>query len=119
MIDPQGQANKWIKNMEKENKLSVIKLSDSNYIRTLENSITVGAVFFLSFFLFFTLLFQLYEVKVGTVKGSNPGVISLSRLSMIVQVNVVLNKTVVDSDWRFDNLCGSHQSELYHVSLRY
>ena len=36
-----GQANKWIKNMEKENKLSVIKLSDSNYIRTLENSITV------------------------------------------------------------------------------
>ena len=51
MIDPQGQANKWIKNMEKENKLSVIKLSDSNYIRTLENSITVGEVFFLSFFL--------------------------------------------------------------------
>lgn len=68
MIDPQGQANKWIKNMEKENKLSVIKLSDSNYIRTLENSITVGAVFFLSFF--FTLFFQLYEVKVGTAKGS-------------------------------------------------
>ena len=65
MIDPQGQANKWIKNMEKENKLSVIKLSDSNYIRTLENSITVGAVFFLSFF-----LFHLYEVKVGTAKGS-------------------------------------------------
>ena len=53
MIDPQGQANKWIKNMEKENKLSVIKLSDSNYIRTLENSITVGAVFFLSFFFHF------------------------------------------------------------------
>ena len=28
--------------MEKENKLSVIKLSDTNYIRTLENSITVS-----------------------------------------------------------------------------
>ena len=28
---------------------------------------------------------------------------------MIVRVNVVLNRTVVvDSDWRFDNLCGSH-----------
>ena len=53
--------------MEKENKLSVIKLSDSNYIRTLENSITVGEVSF--FFFFFTLLFQLYEVEVGTVKG--------------------------------------------------
>ena len=31
------------------------------------------------------------------------------RLSLIVRVNVVLNRTVaVDSDWRFDNLCGSH-----------
>ena len=29
----------------------------------------------------------------------------ISRLSMIVRVNVVLNRTVVvDSDWRFDNL---------------
>ena len=28
---------------------------------------------------------------------------------MLVRVNVVLNKIVlVDSDWRFDNLCGSH-----------
>ena len=41
-------------------------------------------------------------------------------LSMVVQVNVVLNRIVViDSRWRFDNLCSSHlhsQSELYHVS---
>ena len=46
-----------------------------------------------------------------------------SRLSLIVRVNVVLNRTVfVDSDWRFDNLCGSHlqsQSELYHASWWY
>ena len=46
-----------------------------------------------------------------------------SRLSLIVRMNVVLNRTVVvDSDWRFDNLCGSHlqsQSELYHVSWWY
>ncbi|XP_077305116.1 dynein axonemal heavy chain 3 [Lithobates pipiens] len=42
MIDPQGQANKWIKNMEKTNKLSVIKLSDSTYTRTLENAIQFG-----------------------------------------------------------------------------
>ena len=38
---------------------------------------------------------------------------------MIVWVNIVLNRTIVDSDWRFDNLCGSHcqsHSELYHVS---
>ena len=46
-----------------------------------------------------------------------------SRLSLIVQVNVVLNRTVVvDSDRRLDYLCGSHlqsQSELYHVSWWY
>ncbi|XP_046888652.1 dynein axonemal heavy chain 3 [Hypomesus transpacificus] len=42
MIDPQGQANKWIKNMEKANKLAVIKLTDGNYMRTLENSIQFG-----------------------------------------------------------------------------
>ena len=42
---------------------------------------------------------------------------------MIDRVTVVLNRTVVvDSDWRFDNLCGSHlqsQSELYNVSCWY
>nr|XP_006252735.1 dynein axonemal heavy chain 12 isoform X3 [Rattus norvegicus] len=42
MIDPQGQANKWIKNSEKDNQLSVIKLSDSDYMRTLENCIQLG-----------------------------------------------------------------------------
>uniref|UniRef100_A0A2K5MUZ9 Dynein axonemal heavy chain 3 n=1 Tax=Cercocebus atys TaxID=9531 RepID=A0A2K5MUZ9_CERAT len=42
MIDPQGQANKWIKNMEKANKLAVIKLSDSNYMRMLENALQLG-----------------------------------------------------------------------------
>ena len=32
-----------------------------------------------------------------------------SRLSLTVWVNVVMNRTVVvDSDWRFDNLCGRH-----------
>ena len=33
----------------------------------------------------------------------------ISKLSMIVWGNVVLNRTVVvDSDWRFNNLCSSH-----------
>ena len=27
---------------------------------------------------------------------------------MIIRLSVVLNRTVVDIDWRFDNLCGSH-----------
>ncbi|XP_052827203.1 dynein axonemal heavy chain 7 [Octopus bimaculoides] len=42
MIDPQGQANKWIKNMEKANNLSVVKTSDSDFNRTLENCIQFG-----------------------------------------------------------------------------
>ncbi|XP_044001131.1 dynein axonemal heavy chain 7-like isoform X2 [Aphidius gifuensis] len=42
MIDPQGQANKWIKNMEKNNALNVIRLNQNNYITILENSIRFG-----------------------------------------------------------------------------
>jgi dynein heavy chain len=41
-IDPQGQANKWFKNLEKANSLKVIKLTDSSYVRTLENAIQFG-----------------------------------------------------------------------------
>ncbi len=33
----QGQANKWIKNMERESGLDIIKLSDKDFLRTLEN----------------------------------------------------------------------------------
>ena len=42
MIDPQGQANKWIKNMEKANNLFVIRLSQTDYVRILENAIQFG-----------------------------------------------------------------------------
>ncbi|XP_067459187.1 dynein axonemal heavy chain 7 [Thunnus thynnus] len=42
MIDPQGQANKWVKNMEKANTLHIIKLSDADFVRTLENCIQFG-----------------------------------------------------------------------------
>ena len=36
-------------------------------------------------------------------------VLFMSRLSMIVQVNVILNRTVVvDSDGRFDSVCGNN-----------
>lgn len=41
MIDPQGQANKWVKNMERANKLEVIKLTEPNYSRSLENCVQV------------------------------------------------------------------------------
>ena len=42
MIDPQGQANKWVKNMEKASNLKIIKLAYSDMLRTLENSIQYG-----------------------------------------------------------------------------
>lgn len=41
MIDPQGQANKWIKNMEKKNNLLVIRLNQPEYTRVLENNIQI------------------------------------------------------------------------------
>ena len=41
-IDPQSQANRWIKSMERENKVAVIKFNDPNYMRVLENSVEYG-----------------------------------------------------------------------------
>ena len=34
MIDPQGQANRWIKTMGKEKNIGIIKLSNPNFLRT-------------------------------------------------------------------------------------
>ena len=42
MIDPQTQAVRWIRQMEKSNRVQVIKLTESTYLRTLENCIRVG-----------------------------------------------------------------------------
>lgn len=42
MIDPQGQANKWIKTMEIENSLNIIRFTSSDYITVLENAIVNG-----------------------------------------------------------------------------
>uniref|UniRef100_A0A673I451 Uncharacterized protein n=1 Tax=Sinocyclocheilus rhinocerous TaxID=307959 RepID=A0A673I451_9TELE len=42
MIDPQGQANKWLKNMEKSNSLHVIKLSDADFPLLLKQTFKQG-----------------------------------------------------------------------------
>nr|XP_060479238.1 dynein axonemal heavy chain 6 [Panthera onca] len=42
MIDPQDQANRWIRNKESKSGLKIIKLTDTNFLRTLENSIRLG-----------------------------------------------------------------------------
>nr|CAD7398119.1 unnamed protein product [Timema cristinae] len=42
LVDPQGQANKWIKSMEKLRDLKVIKFSDSDYMKVIEQSVEAG-----------------------------------------------------------------------------
>nr|XP_055061459.1 dynein axonemal heavy chain 6 isoform X1 [Misgurnus anguillicaudatus] len=42
MIDPQDQANRWIRSKETKNDLKVIKLTDADFLRTLENAIRLG-----------------------------------------------------------------------------
>jgi len=42
MIDPQGQAIKWIKNMESKRGLKIVDLQMPDYLRTLENAIQFG-----------------------------------------------------------------------------
>lgn len=41
-IDPQSQANKWIRNMEKEVDVKITKLTDSDYMDVLEHCIQFG-----------------------------------------------------------------------------
>jgi dynein heavy chain, axonemal len=47
LIDPQGQANRYIKMMGRDctlctNDLDVVKMSDKNFLRTLENGVRFG-----------------------------------------------------------------------------
>ncbi|XP_012945211.2 dynein heavy chain 6, axonemal [Aplysia californica] len=42
MIDPQEQANRWVRNRESKNGLKVVKLTDGQFLRTLENCIRIG-----------------------------------------------------------------------------
>ena len=42
MIDPQNQAKTWIRNLEKQNNLKLVKLDDPNLLRVLETGIRNG-----------------------------------------------------------------------------
>ena len=57
MIDPQDIANRWIKTMEKQRNLTVLKQSDKDFLRSLENCIQV-----------------IHRSQVGTVVVSRGGV---------------------------------------------
>ncbi|XP_023289677.1 dynein heavy chain 6, axonemal [Orussus abietinus] len=43
MIDPQEQANRWIKNMEQSNNLRTCRMTDLNFMRIMEACIRIGA----------------------------------------------------------------------------
>lgn len=40
--DPQSQANKWIRNMEKQNELEIVKLTDATYMKIVEHALEYG-----------------------------------------------------------------------------
>ncbi|KAK2953633.1 putative Dynein axonemal heavy chain 6 [Blattamonas nauphoetae] len=42
MVDPQGQANRWIRAKENNNKLKVMRIGEPSFIRNLSNSIRFG-----------------------------------------------------------------------------
>lgn len=42
MIDPQEQANRWIRQMEAQNNLLIITLTDPKFMRKLENAVRMG-----------------------------------------------------------------------------
>lgn len=42
MIDPQGQANRWVKNMEKPNNMCVVRMTQADLGRVLENAVQFG-----------------------------------------------------------------------------
>ncbi|XP_011557170.3 dynein axonemal heavy chain 12 [Plutella xylostella] len=42
LVDPQGQANKWIKTMEKGNDIQIMKFADSTYMKVIETCLEYG-----------------------------------------------------------------------------
>ena len=42
LVDPQGQASRWIRNMEKRHDLRIIKFSDDDYMKVIEVAIELG-----------------------------------------------------------------------------
>ena len=40
-----------------------------------------------------------------------------NNINFVIRVNVVLNKTIVDSDRRFDNLCDGHLESRSDIKL--
>jgi dynein heavy chain len=42
MIDPQGQANKWLKVNQVKNSLSVVNFEETHYLKVIQTAVTSG-----------------------------------------------------------------------------
>lgn len=42
MIDPQSQANKWIRNLEMDNSLGIVRFTTPKYLKIFEHAIANG-----------------------------------------------------------------------------
>lgn len=63
MIDPQDEASKWVKKMEKPNHLKVVQCLDSNYMEIIAQAITVGTPVLLEYLRKFSKNFDIFPIK--------------------------------------------------------
>jgi dynein heavy chain len=42
MIDPQGQANKWLKVNQQKNSLAVVNFDETHYLKAIQTAVTCG-----------------------------------------------------------------------------
>lgn len=60
-VDPQSQANKWIRNMEKQNELEIIKITDKDYMNIIEQALEYGNIC--------TYVYVLFEKYIATIRS--------------------------------------------------
>ena len=62
MIDPQMQANQWLRKKEESNNVMITTMRDANLLRTLENCIRLGKPLILEVWLF-PVIYYWHEMK--------------------------------------------------------
>lgn len=112
-IDPQSQANKWIRHMEKRSELEIIKVTDKNYMNIIEQAIEYGKILLTSLQNFFY-LYRFYKnnivfagkpVLIENVLEDLPAPLDPILMRNIYKVagiwHITLGETVIEYDLRF------------------
>jgi dynein heavy chain len=89
-IDPQVQANKWLKNMEKSKQLKIMKFTQGNYIKMLEMAIRMGTP---------VLIENIYEETDPAIEPLLQKQISIKGSSMTIKIGDSIID--YDKDFRF------------------